>query len=87
VGLPSYTNWELSADRANAARRILDNSGLRPAQVASVVGYADRRLVNRSDPLDAANRRISIIVRFQKSAEAVRPIASSVARPRATTKS
>jgi chemotaxis protein MotB len=87
VGLPSYTNWELSADRANAARRVLDNSGLRPAQVASVVGYADRRLVNRSDPLDAANRRISIIVRFQKSAEAVRPIASPVARPRATTKS
>lgn len=68
VGPPSYTNWELSADRANAARRILDHHGLRPDQVASVVGYADRRLANRSDPLDAANRRISIIVRFQKRA-------------------
>jgi chemotaxis protein MotB len=68
VGLPSYTNWELSADRANAARRILDASGLRPDQVASVVGYADRHLANRADPLDAANRRISIIVRFQKQA-------------------
>ena len=66
VGPPSYTNWELSTDRANAARRILDGAGLRPAQVANVVGYADRRLANRSDPLDSANRRISIIVRFQK---------------------
>ena len=65
VGPPSYTNWELSADRANAARRILDGSGLRPGQVAGVVGYADRHLANRADPLDAANRRISIIVRFQ----------------------
>jgi chemotaxis protein MotB len=66
VGPPSYTNWELSTDRANAARRILDLHGLRPGQVASVVGYADRQLANRADPLDAANRRISIIVRFQK---------------------
>jgi chemotaxis protein MotB len=78
VGPPSYTNWELSADRANAARRILDNSGLRPDQVASVVGYADRRLANRADPLDAANRRISIIVRFQKpAAPTTRPHASA----------
>ena len=67
VGPPNYTNWELSADRANAARRILDNNGLRPDQVATVVGYADRRLANPSDPLDAANRRISIVVRFQQT--------------------
>ena len=68
VGLPSYSNWELSTDRANAARRILDTSGLRADQVASVVGYADRRLANRSDSLDSSNRRISITVRFQKPA-------------------
>jgi chemotaxis protein MotB len=82
VGPPSYTNWELSTDRANAARRILDGAGLRPAQVATVVGYADRRLANRSDPLDSANRRISIIVRFQKGNESLlrplqRPISQS----------
>jgi len=64
-GPPSYSNWELSTDRANAARRILDASGLRPNQVASVVGYADRRLAQPADPYDAANRRISIIVRFR----------------------
>jgi chemotaxis protein MotB len=65
VGLPNYSNWELSADRANAARRILEAGGLRPDQVAQVVGYADRHLASRNDPWDAANRRISIIVRFQ----------------------
>jgi chemotaxis protein MotB len=65
AGLPNYTNWELSADRANAARRILDGSGLRPQQTAQVVGYADRHLANVADPLDASNRRISIIVRFK----------------------
>jgi chemotaxis protein MotB len=68
VGLPSYSNWELSADRANAARRILAASGFRADQVASVVGYADRRLANQSDSLDSSNRRISITVRFQKVA-------------------
>ncbi|HSB73608.1 MAG TPA: flagellar motor protein MotB [Candidatus Methylomirabilis sp.] len=66
VGQPSYTNWELSADRANAARRILEIEGLRHAQIIRVVGYADRQLANRDDPLDAANRRISIIVNFRK---------------------
>lgn len=82
VGPPSYTNWELSADRANAARRILDNSGLRPDQVASVIGYADRRLANRANPLDAANRRISIIVRFQKAPAATTRPHVAVPMPR-----
>ena len=70
VGQPHYTNWELSADRANAARRILDEAGLRRDQVASVVGYADRHLAARADPLDSRNRRISIMVRFRKDAPA-----------------
>jgi chemotaxis protein MotB len=80
VGLPSYSNWELSADRANAARRILDASGLHPTQVASVVGYADRRLASRSDPLDSSNRRISIIVQFQKAAAATDLLGAPPAR-------
>jgi chemotaxis protein MotB len=65
VGQPNYSNWELSADRANAARRILTGSGLKAEQVASVVGFADRHPAIREDPLDAANRRISITVRFR----------------------
>jgi len=53
------------ADRANAARRILEGGRLRPSQVARVVGYADRHLADAANPLNAANRRISITVRFQ----------------------
>ena len=68
AGAPNYSNWELSADRANAARRILETGGVQPAQVVQVVGYADRQLANTKDPLDAANRRTSIIVRYTKNA-------------------
>ena len=60
----AYTNWELSADRANAARRILEASGLQPRQIEAVRGFADTRLRKADDPLDAGNRRISIIVRL-----------------------
>ena len=58
-----YTNWELSSDRANAARRVLMDSGLTPGHIEAVRGYADTRLRNKNEPLDPANRRISIIVR------------------------
>jgi chemotaxis protein MotB len=61
-GKSSYGNWELSADRANAARRLMQQSGLRPDQVSQVRGFADQRLRNAKDPLDPSNRRISIIV-------------------------
>ena len=56
-------NWELSADRANSARRAMQDSGLRPDQIDTVRGYADRRPRIADDPLDARNRRISIVVR------------------------
>jgi chemotaxis protein MotB len=78
-GQPSYSNWELSADRANAARRILTGSGLRPEQIAGVVGYADRRLAIRNDPLDAANRRISVTVRLRETAARARSAAGAAA--------
>ena len=58
-----YGNWELSADRANSARRAMQDSGLRPDQVDTVRGYADKRPRIADDPLDARNRRISIVVR------------------------
>ncbi len=64
-GSQEYTNWELSADRANAARRLMESSGLRPGQLQEVRGFADRRLRNPRDPLDFQNRRVSIIVMFQ----------------------
>jgi len=59
-----YTNWELSADRANAARRIMQENGLGPKQVTQVRGYADQRLRKPDDPEDPANRRISVIVHY-----------------------
>ena len=57
-----YSNWELSSDRANAARRIMEETGLRAGQIGEVRGYADRRLRNAADPLDPRNRRVSIVV-------------------------
>lgn len=62
-----YTNWELSADRANAARRIMQVSGLQTAQVAQVRGFADQHLRLKDKPKDASNRRISIIVQYPDS--------------------
>jgi chemotaxis protein MotB len=59
-----YSNWELSADRANAARRILESSGLDPARVVQVRGMADRELRNPDNPLDPRNRRITIMLPF-----------------------
>ena len=64
-GKSSYSNWELSSDRANAARRLMQQeAGLRPDQVTQVRGFADQRLRNLKDPLDPSNRRISIIVQY-----------------------
>jgi len=61
-GQRSYSNWELSADRANASRRELIAGGMDPLKIARVVGLADSSLLNKEDPLDPLNRRISIIV-------------------------
>jgi hypothetical protein len=57
-------NWELSSDRANAARRVMQNSGLRKDQVSQVRGYADQKLRVPSNPMDPSNRRISLIVQY-----------------------
>ncbi|MGA7524193.1 MAG: flagellar motor protein MotB [Acidobacteriaceae bacterium] len=59
-----YNNWDLSTDRANAARRVMQISGLRENQVLEVRGYADQKLRVPSNPLDPSNRRISVIVRY-----------------------
>ena len=63
-----YSNWELSADRANAARRLMDSAGLREDQVTQVRGFAAQRLRMKDDPNDASNRRISIIVQYEAKA-------------------
>lgn len=58
-----YSNWELSADRANSARRLLQDSGVRSDQVTQVRGYADQLLRVKSNPYDPSNRRVSILVK------------------------
>jgi chemotaxis protein MotB len=62
AGTAGYTNWELSADRANAARRVLEESGVGAGRIDAIRGYADKRLRLRDLPQDPRNRRISIIV-------------------------
>jgi chemotaxis protein MotB len=59
-----YTNWELSADRANSARRLLQQDGVGKSQISQVRGYADQLLRVKSNPMDPSNRRISLIVQW-----------------------
>ncbi|MCX5767502.1 MAG: OmpA family protein [Gemmatimonadetes bacterium] len=59
-----YTNWELSTDRANAARRVLADAGLTGGRVVEIRGLADTQLRNPNDPTASENRRISLLLPF-----------------------
>jgi len=59
-----YSNWELSAERANAARRLLHADGLRPEQVVEIRGFAAQKLMFPDDPTSPRNRRVSVVVKF-----------------------
>jgi chemotaxis protein MotB len=76
----SYGNWELSADRANAARRLMGQKGIRADQVTQVRGFADQRLRKKDAPLDPSNRRISLIVQYVEK----KPAEESAAEGRTT---
>lgn len=62
----AYTNWELSADRANASRRVLVRAGVPDAKINNVLGKADKDHLIANKPNDAQNRRISIILLRQE---------------------
>lgn len=87
-GLSGYSNWELSVDRSNAARRIMQSSGLQPQQIAQVRGFADQRPRANNSPDDPANRRISLIVQYLSKdaaagdAGAARETAETAASPK-----
>ena len=66
-----YSNWELSTERANNARRVLRDNGVRDTQFVRVTGYADNSLFNPSDPYDVTNRRISITILYQQEVDHV----------------
>jgi chemotaxis protein MotB len=84
-GKKEYSNWELSTDRANAARRLMQRDGLRDDQVSQVRGYADQMLRKRDDALDPSNRRISVIVHYLDKPQVTDPgsIRDSAAPPKA----
>jgi chemotaxis protein MotB len=70
-GEKSYSNWELSADRANASRRELIVGGMNPDKMLRVVGLSSAVMFDKEDPFSPFNRRISIIVMNRKAEEAI----------------
>lgn len=70
-GSQTYTNWDLSSDRANEARKLMEKSGLAPNQVSQIRGFADQALRNPKNPTDPSNRRVSLIVQYAGQAPLV----------------
>ena len=70
-GDKSYSNWELSADRANASRRELVAGGLQEVKILRVMGVASSMHLNQEDPFAPINRRISIVVLNQRAQAAI----------------
>lgn len=68
-----YSNWELSTDRANMARRIMESSGLRGQQVVQVRGYADNDLRNPGKPDDPSNRRVTVLIQYNLDPKSGQP--------------
>ena len=62
AGVTGFTNWDLSTDRANAARRALEGAGLETERISRVVGLGSSVLFDKTNPRNAVNRRISIVV-------------------------
>jgi len=71
TGTGDFGNWELSANRANAARRALIAGSYPDAQVARVVGYASSALFDKENPFNPVNRRIDIVVLTKKAQAAI----------------
>jgi len=83
AGTTGYSNWELSSDRANAARIIMQKAGIRPGQLYQIRGFADQELRLADKPKDPSNRRISIIVLNlpQKAGSAAAPKSNPTEKP------
>jgi len=64
AGVRAYDNWDLSSERANEARRLMQAEGVRSDQISQVRGFADQRLRLPQQPEDPSNRRISLIVQY-----------------------
>jgi len=77
-GNREYDNWDLSTDRANAARRMMQGEGIRADQISQVRGFADQRLRLPKLPEDPSNRRISLIVQYLIKNEAETALPSAI---------
>ena len=75
-----YGNWELSSDRANAARRVIAGTKIATNRIQGVRGFADTRLHVQNDPLDPRNRRISLVVRSQAAVALEQAVTGQVSR-------
>jgi len=76
AGNKGYSNWELSADRANASRREMTQVGMKDSKILRVVGLASSVPMNEKDPFAAVNRRIAIVVMNKRTEDAVRALAN-----------
>jgi len=85
AGTGGFSNWELSANSANAARRALVAGSYPDTQVARVVGYASSSLFDKTDPFNPVNRRIDIVVLTKKAQKAIEGEQGSDDAPPATT--
>jgi chemotaxis protein MotB len=72
-----YTNWELSTERASAARKALETQGLNPDRLVRVAGYASKEPLIKDNPSDPRNRRISIILLYKSLKDAKMPLPGS----------
>lgn len=79
-----YDNWDLSSDRANEARRLMQKEGIRTEQLSQVRGFADRVPRTGVDPEDPSNRRVSLIVQYQVANGSEVPLPMAVASQNAT---
>jgi chemotaxis protein MotB len=77
AGSGTYSNWELSADRANAARRLMQANGVGPNQITQVRGFADQDPRKPDEPLDPSNRRITLIVQYLAKSEEEKPASAA----------
>src|ERR1700735_872788 len=69
----NYGNWELSADRANSARRLIQRNGIAENQVTQVRGFADQQLRKPDAPFDPSNRRVSLVVHYLENGNGKQP--------------
>jgi chemotaxis protein MotB len=76
----AYDNWDLSSDRANEARRLMQAEGIHPEQIAQVRGFADRRPRLADHPDDPSNRRVTLIVQYQVAGNAEVALPSNITK-------